>query len=252
MAALLLLIPAGLLLGMLIVYLADVLPYRRRFSRPVCAYCGTEMGCKAYLAFQSCPQCGKKRRARNAFVPLLSAVVVSALWFFPPQGLPIELPFWLAVLLLAFLALIAIIDLEYHAVLTEMSVLGAGLGLAAGLMRNTWQETLAGGAAGFGIMLVLYLFGRLFGRWLAKRRGVSLEDTEALGFGDVNLGGIIGLIFGWPAVVAGLLLAIILGGVAGLLLVLVNALSRRYRVGTFIPYAPFLVLAAVILLYLPW
>jgi len=248
----LLLIPLGLVLGALIVYLADVLPYRRRFSRPVCAFCGTQMGWKAYASFQPCPECGKSRRARNVFVPVLSAAVITALWYADTRSLPIELPFWLAVLLLAFLALVAIIDLEYHAVLTEMSVLGAGLGLAAGLMRNTWLETLVGGAAGFGIMLALYLFGRLFGRWLAKRRGVILEDTEALGFGDVNLGGIIGLIFGWPAVVAGLLLAIILGGVAGLVLVLVNTLSRRYQVGTFIPYAPFLVLATVILLYLPW
>jgi len=248
----LLFIPFGLLLGVIIAYLADVLPYRRRFSRPVCSLCGTQMGWKAYAAFQPCPECGKGRRARNLYVPLLSAAAVTALWYADTQTLPIELPFWLAVLLLAFLALLAIIDLEYYAVLTEMSLLGAGLGLVAGLMRNTWQETLAGGAAGFGIMLLLYLFGRLFGRWLAKRRGVTLEDTEALGFGDVNLGGIIGLIFGWPAVVAGLLLAIILGGAAGLVLVLVNTLSRRYRVGTFIPYAPFLVLAAVILLYIPW
>lgn len=250
--AALLLIPFGLLLGAIIVYLADVLPYRRRFSPPVCAFCGTQMGWKDYASFRPCPECGKGRRARNWFVPLLSAVTVTALWYVDPRTMPIELPFWLAVLLLAFLVLVAIIDLEYHAVLTEMSVIGAGLGLAAGLMRNTWQETLAGGVAGFGIMLVLYLFGRLFGRWLAKRRGVTLEDTEALGFGDVNLGGIIGLIFGWPAVVAGLLVAIVLGGAAGLVLVLVNTLSRHYQVGTFIPYAPFLVLAAVILLYFPW
>ena len=252
MTIVLLLFPIGLLLGLLIVYLADVLPYKRRITGPVCAYCGTSMNWKSYLAFQPCPGCGKSRRSRNWFVPLLAAMLMCVFWFFSPLELPIELPYWLAVILLAYFSLVVITDLEYHAVLTEVSVVGAVLGLAAGLVRNSWLETLLGGAAGFGIMLLLYLFGRLFGRWLAKRRGVTLEDTEALGFGDVNLGGIIGLILGWPAVVAGLFLAIVLGGATGLLLVLVNALARRYKVGMFIPYAPFLVFAVVILLYLPW
>jgi prepilin signal peptidase PulO-like enzyme (type II secretory pathway) len=252
MASLLLLIPLGLLLGVLIVYLADVLPYKRRISGPVCAYCGADMGWKPYLLFRPCPQCGKSRRNRNWLIPLLAAVWMGVFWFYSPLELPIELPYWLAVILLAYFALVVITDLEYHAVLTEVSIAGAALGLAAGLMRNSWLETLLGGAAGFGIMLLLYVFGRLFGRWLAKRRGVTLEDTEALGFGDVNLGGIIGLILGWPAVVAGLFLAIVLGGVTGLLLVLVNAVARRYKVGMFIPYAPFLVFALVLLLYLPW
>lgn len=244
------LVPGGLLTGWIIVYLADVLPYKRRITRPVCAHCGTEIGWKAWLLFQPCLECGKTRRRRNWLVPILAVFAAIALWYAPVEQL--KLPFALAALLLAYFALVAIIDLEYHAILTEVSIFGAFLGLTVGMLRNTWQETLAGGAAGFGIMLILFLFGKVFGRWLAKRRGVELEDTEALGFGDVNLGGIIGLVFGWPAVIAGLFLAIVLGGVTGLILVLINALSRRYRVGMFIPYAPFLVLATVILLYLPW
>lgn len=242
----------GLLTGVIIVYLADVLPHKRRITRPVCAWCGATVGWRDWFLFRPCPECAKTRRRRNWIVPLVSALVMIFLAIYPPEKLPIELPLPLAALLLAFFAVVAIIDLEYHAVLTEISILGAFLGLTVGMLRNSWQETLAGGAAGFGIMLILYLFGRLFGRWLAKRRGVELEDTEALGFGDVNLGGIIGLVFGWPAVIAGLLLAIVLGGITGLALVLINTLSRRYKVGMFIPYAPFLVLAAVLLLFIPW
>lgn len=242
----------GLLLGVLVNYLADVLPHHRRLKGPVCAYCGTGMSWRPYLAFQPCAQCGRGRRARHWLASLLGALMLPLLWYADPLTLPLELPFWMAVCLLAYFAVVGIIDLEYHAILTEMSILGALLGLAAGLLRNAWQETLAGGAAGFGIMLLLYLFGRAFGGWLARRRGVTLEDTEALGFGDVNLGGIIGLIMGWPAVVASLFLAIVLGGVTGLLVVLARALSRRYEAGMFMPYAPFLILGAVLLLYLPW
>ncbi len=247
-----LLATGGLLLGVLVNYLADVLPHRRRLQGPVCAFCGTDIGWRAYLTFQPCVQCGKGRRARHRLAPLLGMLALPLLWYANPLSLPLELPYWMAVLLLAFFAVVAIIDLEYHAILTEMSILGALLGLVAGLLRNPWQETLAGGAAGFGIMLLLYLFGRMFGGWLARRRGVTLEDTEALGFGDVNLGGIIGLVMGWPAVIASLFLAIVLGGVTGLLVVLARALSRRYEAGMFMPYAPFLILGAILLLYLPW
>ncbi len=84
---------------------------------------------------------------------------------------------------------------------------------------------------------------------MAKRRNQEVED--ALGFGDVNLAGIVGLLLGWPEVVGGLLLAIIAGGVVSGLIMLVMAVLRKYKAMTAIPYAPFLILGAIIFLYIP-
>jgi prepilin signal peptidase PulO-like enzyme (type II secretory pathway) len=246
---LLLLIPTGLVLGILLNYLADTLPYTRRLSQPVCCYCGSPYQWRNYLFFQPCENCGRARKIRHWLIPLVSIILVPIFWYFPPA----HLTFWVAVLLLAYFTLVTITDLEYRVILDQVSLAGVFVGLAAGFWRNTWSSCLIGGAVGFGFMLLLYYLGNLFGRYLSRRKGVAIEDGEALGFGDVYLSGIIGLILGWPAITAGLLLGIILGGLMGGILMLIAWLSRGgYKPGMFIPYAPFLVLGAVILLYPPW
>lgn len=239
---------AGLALGCFINYLADVLPFTRSLSAPICTFCGGERGWPHYLAGYRCPSCGKGRPNRVWIVPLFFAFLMPYFWYFPLK----HLTFGWAVLLLAFFTLVAITDLEYRAILNQVSLVGVGIGLAVGFSRHTWWATLLGGAAGFGIMLFLYYVGSLFGRYLARRRGVEMEDEDALGFGDVNLSGIIGLILGWPGITAGLVLGIVLGGLVGGMMILTAWIARRYKPGVFIPYAPFLVLGAVILLYLPW
>ena len=108
--------------------------------------------------------------------------------------------------------------------------------------------TLLGGAAGYGIMLGLYWFGDVFARWLARRRGEELTEV-ALGYGDVNLAGILGLLLGWPGIVGGLLLAIIIGGVVSMVYLLLMVILRRYHSFMAIPYGPFMVISAVLLLY---
>jgi leader peptidase (prepilin peptidase)/N-methyltransferase len=109
-------------------------------------------------------------------------------------------------------------------------------------------ETLAGGAAGFILMLGLYYLGVLFSRWIGKRRGKAI-DEEALGFGDVNLSGILGLLLGWPGILAGLIIAVMLGGAVSLIYLVYMLVTRQYKLFTPIPYGPFLVLSAVSLLY---
>jgi leader peptidase (prepilin peptidase)/N-methyltransferase len=97
-------------------------------------------------------------------------------------------------------------------------------------------------------MLLLYYFGDLFARWLARRRGQTLDEV-ALGFGDVNLSGVLGLMLGWPGIIVGLILAIFLGGIFSLLYLLGKIITRRYRTFMAIPYGPFLVASAILLLF---
>jgi leader peptidase (prepilin peptidase)/N-methyltransferase len=71
----------------------------------------------------------------------------------------------------------------------------------------------------------------------------------ALGFGDVNLAGVMGLLLGWPGIVLGLVLAIFLGGFVSLIYIVIMLITRRYKTFAAIPYGPFLVLGGVILIY---
>ena len=99
------------------------------------------------------------------------------------------------------------------------------------------------------MMYLLYLGGRLFIRLLVRWRNYSGVD-EALGFGDVILAGIIGLMLGWPGIVVGLIFAVILAGFFSLAYLLVLFLSHRYRSNVTIAYGPYLVASAFLLLFL--
>jgi prepilin signal peptidase PulO-like enzyme (type II secretory pathway) len=105
-----------------------------------------------------------------------------------------------------------------------------------------------GGLAGFVAMLGLYILGALFARFVVRRSQSGFND-EAMGFGDVILGGILGLILGWPAIIAGLFFAIIFAGIISLVYLLITFLARKYKAFTFIPYGPFMVAGAVALIF---
>jgi prepilin signal peptidase PulO-like enzyme (type II secretory pathway) len=56
-------------------------------------------------------------------------------------------------------------------------------------------------------------------------------------------------LLGWPGIVAGLLLTILLAGVISLLYLLWTVFRKRYDSSLAIPYGPFLVASAIWLLY---
>jgi leader peptidase (prepilin peptidase)/N-methyltransferase len=237
---------AGLILAGVINYASDVLPVHRRLKRVDCPHCQAQFPVGRYLLLQPCATCGTKRTRRAWVVQIGFPLVVLGMWLFPPG----RLGFWGGSGLLAYFAVVAVIDLEHRLVLHPVSWLGAAVGLLIGLSRLSLLDTLAGGALGFGVMLGLYFFGVLFNRVMARLRNQEIDEV-ALGFGDVNLAGIIGLMLGWQEVIGALLIAILLGGLVSGLLMAGMALLRRYNPLTAIPYAPFLLIGAIIFLYLP-
>ncbi len=150
---------------------------------------------------------------------------------------------------LIYFALIVVIDLEHRLILHPISLVGGALGLFFGIRAHGLVETLVGGVAGFGIMLVFYFLGDLFIRYLSKRRGEEIPEV-ALGFGDVNLSGVIGTILGWPGIVGGIFLAVLLGGVVSGAFLLIQLVRKEYQAYQALPYGPFLVISVYILLYI--
>jgi len=150
---------------------------------------------------------------------------------------------------MVYFALVAVIDIEHRLILHPVSLVGAVLGAISGTVLHGFLPTLLGGAAGFAIMLVLYLLGVVFLKWVSRRRGEPVDEV-ALGFGDVNLGGINGLLLGWPGIIAGLFLAILIGGLISGLYLVYQLVRRRYRAFAALPYGPFLILSVLYLVYL--
>jgi prepilin signal peptidase PulO-like enzyme (type II secretory pathway) len=94
----------------------------------------------------------------------------------------------------------------------------------------------------------MYLLGLMFSRLAAMRRGRAMEEI-AFGFGDVMLGGVLGLAVGWPGILVAVVLGILTAGVFSLGLILVQLARHRYAAFLAIPYGPFLVLGAAVVLY---
>jgi len=227
-------------------YLADVLPRHRRLARPVCQHCQAQQSwLQIWLWPRRCAVCGRAGRWRNWAVFLALGGLFLAL----RSRFPSELGPALSGLILTYFVLVAVIDIEHHLILHVSSLIGAALGAVAGGLLHGWQRTLVGGAAGFLIMLAFYLLGIGFVRLLSRLRKQPLAEAEGLGFGDVFLGGVVGLFLGWEGILAGLLLAILLAGAVSLLQVLIMLVRRKYVLGYALPYGPFMVLAAAILLF---
>jgi prepilin signal peptidase PulO-like enzyme (type II secretory pathway) len=173
-------------------------------------------------------------------------LVISAIWlWFQPD---LVMGFWLSLILLVYFGVVVVIDLEHHLIMHSTSAFGAILGLFIGILLHGFRDTLLGGLAGFAAMLGLYILGVLFSRFIVRRSQAGFNE-EAMGFGDVILGGILGLILGWPAIIAGLFFAIIFAGIISLIYLVLTFFARKYRAFTFIPYGPFMIAGAGALIF---
>lgn len=237
----------GALAGMLVNYLSDVLPIHRKPAQPICMQCGAVQNLKNYFLWpRICPNCGKRRSVRTWIVEFLFIAIF--IWLERSPTATEFLPFWGAALVWIFFGVVAVIDIELKLILHPVSIAGAGIGLAVGWYLHGPVESLLGGAAGYGIMLILFWLGALFTRLTRRLQG---DDEEvALGFGDVNLAGVIGLMVGWPNILLSLVLSVMIAGVISLLIVLVTLVLRRYRAFMAIPYGPFLLGGAAMMLFM--
>ena len=180
------------------------------------------------------------------FVEILGTVGSVGLYLHSPSAWP----FWTGILAGFVFLLLGTIDLEHRLILHIVSLPAA---VALGVVRSLDPaqgafKTLTGGLAGLAILFGMYLFGQGFSRLIAILRGRPIDEV-AFGFGDVVLGGVLGLAVGWPGILVAVAVGIFAAGVFSLALVLVQLWRRRYAAFLAIPYGPFLLLGAAIVLY---
>lgn len=243
----------GWAVGLAVNYLSDVLPATRMLSQPACPNCNSNYATTDYLLFQACKTCGRRRSIRTWVIMAAMVGLSVYVWMAPPK----LLGYYPGLLLLAYFGVVFVIDLENRLILHPTSIFGAILGLGIGWKSHGLVPTLIGGLFGFGIMYALYYLGILFSKYRARKMneaGREADDEEALGGGDVILGGILGLTLGWPLIWFGLLLGVLAAGIFGAVLIVIMLIRQKYReqaMMLFIPYGPFLISSAFFVIFLP-
>ncbi len=243
---------SGILTGFLINYLADVLPDSLRLGIPPCqnVACRTPYPWWDYLLFYRCRKCAQPRRLRAFLVLPLAVSAALYVWYSPPA----RLGFALGLLLLVFLFLIGVIDIEHRLVLRPLSITGFLLAGLAGFLLHGWQKTIVGAVFAFSTMFIFYLLGTRVTRWIAKKyRQKPGETEEAFGSGDVTLATILGLFLGWPLIWLGLLLGALILGLVMVPFAFALFFIRRSNphVLIYIPLGWSFILGAILLVYLP-
>ena len=241
------LVIAGYLTGVAVNFIVEWFYRRRQFFGSAW---GPEIRQIGWVRFLIWPFSSQTRqlahKIRILLVELVFMFLTPWLWVNPPE----KVAFWWGFPVLVYFAVVVVMDIEFRVVLHPVSIAGAFLGLIVGVTRLSFTESLIGGGVGFLTMYGLFKFGEIFMRWINRRRGDHIDEV-ALGFGDVNMAGVIGLFLGWPAIVGGLLFAIFAGGGFSLIFLIVSLFLRKFRAFAALPYAPFLALAAIAMLFSP-
>lgn len=245
----------GLVTGAFVNICADSLPTKRQLSRAVCPYCGRPRPAVAYSALaaflmgrQRCPACAAPISVRHVLVELASVLVFAFTWLRTGAT-------WTTLFNLlygAILILVTVTDLEHRMILHVVTLPAILLALLGAFLNPAWaspKRALLGGAIGLVGTFGVYLLGSAFAWLMGRIRGQPISEV-AFGFGDVTLNTFIGLIVRAPEIIFSMIIGFLLGGIAALLVLVVQGLlRRRYKLFTAIPYGPFLILGGMTMLY---
>ncbi len=224
----------GLFVGSFLNVCIDRLPRGQSIIHPRshCAACNRKLGTVDLLPIFSYLWLRGRCRYCHAHIPIRLPIVegVTGLLFallYWKFGLGLELG--ISLIYVSLLTAIFVIDLENQLVLDKVIYPGMALALAFSFF---WPglgviSSLIGGAIGLAAMALPFII---------YRRG--------MGFGDVKLGALVGLMSGYPLVFVALLLSVITGGLVAAILLAFKIKKRSDP----IPFAPFLATSAMVTL----
>jgi leader peptidase (prepilin peptidase)/N-methyltransferase len=181
-----------------------------------------------------CASCREPISVRYPIVETLTAALFVAVTFH--FGFTALLPAYLY--LTAIAVALAAIDFDVQrlpdSIVLPSYVVGVVLLMPAGAVGNDWH------AAVRGLLAMTGLFALYF--------ALALAYPGGMGFGDVKLAGLLGLFLGWlswGSVVVATFGAFLLGGIAGLVLILARRVTRKSA----IPFGPFMLAGAFVAVF---
>jgi len=221
----------GVVMGSFLNVCIDRLPAGQSLLRPAshCPVCQHRLAVKDLLPVFSylwlrgrCRYCRSVIPRRVLWVELGTGLAFAFLWW--QYGLSSELGiisfYW------SLLIVILVIDLERGLILNKLvyPATAVALIIAAFAPGPGIINALMGGGVGFAAMFILALVFR-----------------GGIGWGDVKMAGLVGVMVGFPEVVVALLLAIVGGGLVAIILVALKIKGRKETM----PFGPYLSLATM-------
>ncbi|MEI7989237.1 MAG: A24 family peptidase [Chloroflexota bacterium] len=171
------------------------------------------------LSFR-CPKCNKPYAKRNWIV--ICIFIFLSLWinkkFFDPST------YWCYWLEIIYFSIVYIIDHEHRMIPFPISIVGIALGSCLGYLIHGWRETAIGFIVGFGFVLVIFLLGYIFSKWIVKN-----INSPALGFGDVAIAGIAGLFLGFPLILISIFLLILVASLISIFWIIILIMKKQYQ-----------------------
>ena len=216
----------GLAIGSFLNVVIARLPAGRSLVRPrsTCPGCSAllkwydNIPVLSFLALRGrCRTCGMRISWRYPIVEMVTAVVLVLAYV----ALGPTADFAVAVVLLPALIAITGIDLQHQLIPDAITLPGILVGLLLNLAtgRISWVESVIGIVLGGGLFFLIILVSR-----------------GGMGGGDLKLGAMLGAFLGWKALLFGLFVAIVLGGVIGAAFLATGVRGRKDP----IPFGPFL------------
>lgn len=228
----------GMVVGSFLNVLIDRLPEGKSILRPGshCEACGRHLAVRdlvpvfSYLWLKG--RCRSCKAAIPRRLPLVEAgagaLFAFLLWHY---GFSAELG--IALFYGCLFLVVAVIDLERGLILNKLIYPGMVVALILSLALSDLDivPSIGSAAGGGGLGLGLFL-------------AIVIVSRGGMGFGDVKMAALIGLVVGLPPVLVAIFLAIIAGGLVAVALLLTRKRGRRQA----IPFGPYLALSAIITL----
>jgi leader peptidase (prepilin peptidase)/N-methyltransferase len=225
----------GMTIGSFLNVCIDRLPSHQSLVFPAshCTSCQRRLSVKELIPVFSyiwlrgrCRYCQAPIPRRLLWVEIGTGAIFAFLYWY--YGFSIELG--VVAFYFCLFLIILVIDFEHHLILNKVIYPSVVVALALSIFLPELDSVpsiasaAAGGAVGLGLFLLIIIVSR-----------------GGMGWGDVKMAALIGLVTGFPLIFVTILLAVILGGLVAWILILLKIKSRKQS----IPFGPFLSLATM-------
>jgi leader peptidase (prepilin peptidase)/N-methyltransferase len=226
----------GLIIGSFLNVVIARVPERRSLWMPgsTCPGCGNAIAWHDNIPLLSflllrgrCRACATPIPWRYPIVEAVTAALFAAAWLRFGGDLR---QFIAAVVFLAALIAITVIDLRHQIIPDAITLPGVIAGFVATLATHhiSWVNSVVGILVGSGLFVAVILLSR-----------------GGMGGGDLKLGAMLGAFLGWQSLLVALFIAVMLGGLSAVALLAAGRVARRDA----IPFGPFLAIGGAVALF---